>query len=57
MNHKNFNSLDNGILYLKGGDIDEELKGTQHAYAVYDLDNYFPMEFFHSKKLVYLPLY
>lgn len=56
VNHKNFNSLDNGILYLKGGDIEEELKGTHHAYAVYDLDIYFPLEFFQSKKLVYLPI-
>jgi 16S rRNA (guanine527-N7)-methyltransferase len=54
--HENFNSLDNGILYLKGGDIDEELKGARHAYAIYDLDIYFPLDFFHSKKLVYLPL-
>jgi 16S rRNA (guanine527-N7)-methyltransferase len=52
----NKNSLDNGILYLKGGDIDEEMKGTHHAYAIYELDIYFPLEFFHSKKLVYLPI-
>ncbi len=53
---KNFNSLNNGILYLKGGDVEEEMNGIQGKYAIYDLDINFPMEFFHSKKLIYIPL-
>ncbi|MEA3436972.1 MAG: 16S rRNA (guanine(527)-N(7))-methyltransferase RsmG [Thermodesulfobacteriota bacterium] len=53
---KNFNDLNNGILYLKGGDMEEELKSLNTRYAIYDLDINFPMEFFHSKKLVYIPL-
>jgi 16S rRNA (guanine527-N7)-methyltransferase len=53
---ENFNSLDNGILYLKGGDIEDELKATHHPYAVYDLDMNFPLDFFRTKKLIYLPL-
>jgi 16S rRNA (guanine527-N7)-methyltransferase len=48
------NTLQNGILYLKGGDIEEELRGVHHPYAVYDLDTYFPLEFFNTKKLVYI---
>jgi len=56
VNKKNFNSLNNGILYLKGGDLDEELSELNHPYAVYDLDINFPLEFFHTKKLVYLSL-
>ena len=51
---KNINSLNNGILYLKGGDLDEELSQVQLPYAFYDLDINFPLEFFNSKKLVYL---
>jgi 16S rRNA (guanine527-N7)-methyltransferase len=51
-----FNSLENGILYLKGGDIDAEMKATRHAYAIYDLEVYFPLDFFNTKKLVYLPI-
>jgi 16S rRNA (guanine527-N7)-methyltransferase len=51
---KNINSLNNGILYLKGGDLDEELSQVQIPYAVYDLDINFPLEFFNSKRLVYL---
>jgi 16S rRNA (guanine527-N7)-methyltransferase len=53
---KNFNSLNNGILYLKGGDLDEELNGLHLPYAVYDLDINFPLEFFTSKKLVYISI-
>lgn len=53
---KNFNSLNNGILYLKGGDVEEEMNGIKGKYAIYDLDINFPLEFFHSKKLIYIPL-
>jgi len=53
---KNFNSLNNGILYLKGGDVEEELNSLQARYAVYDLDINFPIEFFYTKKLIYIPL-
>ncbi len=53
---KNFNSLNNGILYLKGGDVEEEMNSIQARYAIYDLDINFPMEFFHTKKLIYIAL-
>lgn len=53
---ENRNALKNGILYLKGGDLEEELNSLNAHYAVYDLDINFPTEFFHSKKLVYIRL-
>jgi 16S rRNA (guanine527-N7)-methyltransferase len=53
---KNKNPLNNGTLYLKGGDLEEELDRLNRHYAIYDLDINFPIEFFHSKKLVYIPL-
>ncbi len=53
---KNFNDLNNGILYLKGGDLEEELNNLNRPYVVYDLYINFHKEFFHSKKLVYIPL-
>ena len=53
---KNRNTLRNGVLYLKGGEFEEELNSLNANYAVYDLDINFPTEFFHSKKLVYIPL-
>ncbi len=47
--------LKNGILYLKGGDLTEELKDFPKA-TLYDLADYFEDEFFETKKVVYLPL-
>lgn len=45
----------NGILYLKGGDLSEELKDYRTA-EIFDLPNYFEEDFFKTKKVVYLPL-
>lgn len=45
----------NGILYLKGGDLSEELKDYKTA-EIFDLSHYFEEEFFETKKVVYLPL-
>ncbi len=48
-------TLKNGILYLKGGDLSEELKDFPKA-ALFDLSDYFEDEFFETKKVVHLPL-
>lgn len=45
----------NGILYLKGGDLTEELKDYPIA-TVYALNNFFEDEFFETKSVVHLPL-
>lgn len=45
----------NGILYLKGGDLAEELKDYKSA-QIFELTDYFEEDFFETKKLVYLPL-
>ncbi len=47
--------LANGILYLKGGDLTEELSAFPKA-AQYNLSDYFTEEFFETKKVVHLPL-
>ncbi len=47
--------LKNGILYLKGGDLSEELAEYRNV-VIYDLSNFFEEEFFGTKKVVYLPL-
>ncbi len=44
----------NGILYLKGGDLTEELMGYKTA-QVFDLSEHFHEDFFETKKVVYLP--
>jgi 16S rRNA (guanine527-N7)-methyltransferase len=50
-------TLDNGILYLKGGDLDEEMNELKKRYSMYDLTDYFKEEFFETKKVVYLPVF
>ena len=49
-------SLDNGVLYLKGGDLVVELNELKKPYSLYDLPTYFTEPFFETKKVVYLPL-
>jgi len=52
---ENHNALPNGILYLKGGDLDEELQTLGKKYMLYNLSDYFEEEFFETKKVVYIP--
>lgn len=47
-----FNPKHNGVLYLKGGDLGEELAGIK--CEIYDLKDQFEEEFFDTKKVVYL---
>lgn len=47
--------LKNGILYLKGGDLTEELE-PYRTVQIFPLNQYFEEEFFESKKVVYLPM-
>lgn len=49
-------ALDNGILYLKGGDLDEEMNELKCPYSIYNLSDYFKEEFFETKRVVYIPL-
>ena len=52
---KHKHELKNGILYLKGGDLTEELKDFPKA-TEYNLTDFFEDEFFETKKVVHLPL-
>jgi len=57
--NKNFrydssNKMKNGIISLKGGDLDEELKDFNKK-NIYDIDEYFNYEFFQTKKIIYIP--
>ena len=48
-------SLPNGILYLKGGDLAEELALTGRRWYLYDIPRFFEEDFFETKKVVYTP--
>lgn len=50
------NSLGNGILYLKGGDLTVELKQFQNRVKVWNINDYFDEPFFETKKILYLPV-
>jgi len=50
--HKDFQ---NGIFYLKGGEVDEELEALNLTYVPYFLDDYFKEDFFDTKKVIYIP--
>jgi 16S rRNA (guanine527-N7)-methyltransferase len=50
------NALPNGLICLKGGDLDHELTGLRRDIEVYPLSDWFEEEFFMTKKLVYVPL-
>src|SRR5690606_27476464 len=48
-------AIKNGIIYLKGGDLEAELKDYK-TISIHNLNDYFTEDFFETKKLVYLPL-
>ncbi len=48
------NGLPNGLLFLKGGDISEEIKPYKSSISVFNIEDYFEEEFFLTKKVVYL---
>lgn len=51
-NKKSVNDLPNGILYLKGGDLTEELNEIRKKYYSYSLPSYFKEDFFETKKVI-----
>ncbi|WP_461452948.1 16S rRNA (guanine(527)-N(7))-methyltransferase RsmG [Mucilaginibacter sp.] len=48
------NTLANGILYLKGGDLNEEIAESGLAVQQYHLKNYFEEQFFETKQVIYV---
>lgn len=53
---KQINAIPNGIIYLKGGDIKDEIKPFKKNIFVQNLSDYFEEEFFETKKVLHLPL-
>ncbi len=56
MSKSQYNKLRNGILYLKGGDLTNELFTFRHKVKTWDISEWFEEEFFETKKVIYLPL-
>ncbi|MCX6333845.1 MAG: 16S rRNA (guanine(527)-N(7))-methyltransferase RsmG [Bacteroidia bacterium] len=55
ISQKGNNSLSNGILYLKGGDLDNELRFLKERVKIWNISDFFSEPFFETKKIVYLP--
>ena len=49
---ENKNHIKNGILYLKGGDLKDEMKNINHK--IYNISDFFEEDFFETKKIVYV---
>ncbi len=52
---KNQHDMKNGILYLKGGDFEDEIKQYKKNIKIFQISDFFDEEFFETKKIIYLP--
>lgn len=50
------NALPNGLICLKGGELQNEVMPVKHQTMMYDLKDYFEEEFFETKKVVYVTI-
>ncbi|ERJ60582.1 16S rRNA (guanine(527)-N(7))-methyltransferase RsmG [Sphingobacterium paucimobilis] len=53
---KDKNGIPNGILYLKGGDLKEEIKESKLKAELHPISSYFEEDFFDTKYVVYVPM-
>ena len=53
---KQSNALPNGLICLKGGELQHELLPYKNIAEFYEVGNYFSEEYFKTKKAVYVPL-
>lgn len=51
---ENNNELANGVLYLKGGQFEDELSAIPEKYQLYNLSDYFSDKYFETKKIAYI---
>lgn len=56
ISNKQQNALPNGVIYLKGGDLSQEIKPFGKRIFLQDLSQYFEEPFFETKKVLHLPL-
>jgi len=50
------NALPNGIIYLKGGDFQEEMKSFKSRTEITEISHFFSEPYFETKKVIYLPI-
>lgn len=52
LQQKSINELKNGLIYLKGGDLTEEMRGIKHNE--YSISKFFKEDYFETKKIIYI---
>ncbi len=57
ISRKSLNSLENGIICLKGGNLDEEIEKARRPVIDVDITDFFSEPYFEKKKLLYVPMY
>ena len=50
------NKYQNGLICLKGGDLDDEIKGVSYPVIDYSITEFFNEPFFETKKIIYVPM-
>lgn len=50
------NTFPNGIIYLKGGNFENEIKSFHDQIIIYNISDFFNEEYFKTKKIIYLPI-
>jgi len=53
---ESIHNIDNGIIYLKGGEIEEELNKLRRPFQIIDISDFFEKPYFESKKIIHIPL-
>jgi 16S rRNA (guanine527-N7)-methyltransferase len=56
IDHVSRNSIMNGIIYLKGGDLDHELAPFRTRIVIKEISDFFSESYFETKKIIYLPV-
>lgn len=56
VSHSQYHKMHNGILYLKGGDLEAELAPFHKKVRLFDISDFFEEPYFETKKVIYLPL-
>jgi len=56
VHHKHKNALPNGLIVLKGGNLDSEVRPFKNIVETTPVSQYFPQEWFQEKSIIYMPL-
>lgn len=56
IHHQHRNAMPNGLIVLKGGNLDGEIHPFRKAAEVTEISTFFPCEWFREKRVIYLPL-